>query len=165
MTTMRSLMEAVRAEPPSDGRIFHHGTTADFEQFEAQPDSHLGFHFGTADQARRILGRKQGRIIQATLSYQRPLRTVDAGDWSNPYQAWEAINRALGGPKDVYLSAFFNTLIDPEMTRQEKLSIIRQRVEAAGYDAIVYRNRIEGKGDSVIVFHPEQIKVVRTGLR
>lgn len=152
------MTEARRAEPPSNGQIWYHGTDADFATFAAQPDSHLGFHFGTLAQAQRR-GR---RLIRATLTYHRPLRTIDAGDWSNPYRTWDVLNRALGGPRDWHLGPFFHRLIDAEVSRQDKLSLIRTQVEDAGYDAIIYKNRIEGTGDSIIVFYAEQIQMQQT---
>lgn len=160
---MRDLINLVEA---ADGQVWYHGTTADFDEFEAQPDSHLGFHFGTREQANRIIGRKPGgRILMARLNFQKALRTIDAGDWSNPYQAWETIYRALTGKRyDPTSDPFFATLTSQGMSRQERLAAIRERVEAAGYDAIIYRNRIEGTGDSVIVFHPGQIRLLgKTG--
>jgi hypothetical protein len=44
--------------------------------------------------------------------------------------------------------------------RQERLRAIQAAVEAAGYDGLVYKNRVERDrfGDSFVVFRPEQIK-------
>lgn len=150
-------------------RVFH-GTRRDFEQFCPQPNSHLGFHFGSAEQANKRLqvmlredcylwGLTRDQALsghQVRAHYLRiinPLRTVDAGDWSNPYAAWEALNKATRGA----LAEQMLPMIE-QTSRQERLSILRRRIQALGFDGVVYRNHIEGQGDSWIALESGQIR-------
>ena len=141
--------------------IVYHGTTKQFDVFAPSKHGHLGFHFGTYDQATKALknkkaelGSKDGFVVVAFLSIQNPLRSTDAGDWSNSYQTWVTLDKALDGafgPYDFRLNS---------IPQEKRMRIIQQRVMDAGYDGIVYRNRIEGKGDSWVAFHSNQIKSI-----
>lgn len=156
---MRQFIHIIEAADA--GQIWYHGTTADFDRFEAQEDSHLGFHFGTQQQAARIIKKKPGGRIDAyRLDFTNPLRCVDAGDWSNVFQAWVTVNKALKGKIGDPLKdhALMIWMADTSLTRQEKLAVLRQKVMDLGYDAIIYKNRIEGSGDSVMVFGADQIE-------
>lgn len=136
--------------------VVHHGTKSTFEAFTALPDSHLGFHFGNEDQAGKAMRAKKGSdVMSVYLHISNPLRTIDAGDWSNPYRAWEVLNKATKGALgDLTMDMISNT------PRQSRLAILMDKLKSLGYDGIVYKNRIEGKGDSYIVLSPSQIKSI-----
>ncbi len=141
--------------------VLYHGTTKKFDVFQSTKYGHLGFHFGNYDQATKALknkkadtGSKEGRILKVYLSIQHPLVSTDAGDWSNSYQTWITLNKALKGAFGEYDFAL-NSI--PQEDRMERITLM---LEGMGYDGIVYRNRIEGRGESWIAFRPNQIKSV-----
>lgn len=132
--------------------VVYHSTNADFDQFACTEHAHMGHHFGTLAQATRIGGK---RVLPVYLAIARPLATIDAGDWSNPYRVWEVVNRKCGGALDALMLRMIGAA-----ARQERLGCIMKALTALGYDGIVYRNRIEGRGESWIAFAAEQIKSV-----
>lgn len=149
-------------DPAGKPKVVYHGTTADFSSFSRGEYSHLGFHFGTQEQANKrfkksdvaqMSNTKAPNIIPVFLSLENPLRTTDAGDWANPFQAWDTLNKAVKG-KIQHL--FESTLLDSP--RQYRLDLLMKAIEDLGFDGVVYKNRIEGKGDSYIAFKPSQIK-------
>ena len=119
-----------------------------------------GFHFGTVDQAnRRAKKSKNGiNLIPVYLRITNPLRSTDAGDWGNPWQAWDTLFKATKGAigEDLYAK-----MIDSEhISKPERIAMLMDKLKSLGYDGIVYKNRIEGKGDSYIVLSPTQIKSI-----
>ncbi len=143
----------------------YHGTTYTFDEFKLPEDTGmghtgLGIHFGTAQQAgARAMGyfgrEEEGASIHPVyLSVGKPLRMRDLYNWgpvavSNELYLEHIISHdqhrhilALGYGPEGYARAY---------------SLLRQWLDEAGYDAIVYRNRTEGPGDSYIVWHTKQI--------
>lgn len=124
--------------------IAFHGTTMDFESFDTERGQ-LGSHFGTLDQARRILrGHRRGtpRILRCRLQILRPLRLQDFGTFS-PIAV---------GPQLVELGICKS---EPRTNADAKAAI-----RLAGYDGVVYSNEREGAGDSWIAFDPAQVSVL-----
>ena len=144
--------------------VVYHGTHSKFENFDPRYSFHLGFHFGTLDQAKRrlktsakerpLLPRRGDRIIAAYLSIQNPLESQDAGDWVNSYRVWKTLDKATDGAFGEYDFA----LNEQPVPKRHRLivSLLKQM----GYDGIVYRNQIEGTGESWIAFDPSQIKSI-----
>lgn len=134
-----------------------HGTKAEFENFEPSENSSLGFHFGSKEQAstRALSGGRTGaRVMGAAVTIDNPLRTRDAGDWSNPYSAWDSLNKATKGK----FEDLKNLMIEVSRPKQERLSALKDRLKSLGYDGIVYKNQVEGRGDSYVTLSQSQIK-------
>lgn len=145
--------------------VVFHGTYEDFFRFDPKKSEHFGFHFGTYDQAlarcrsavsERIEQPDPGvdpNILAVYLSIQNPLRMTDIGDWRNSYNLWTHLDKATHGILGPYDTLKMNRI--PVGRRHAK---VMRALEELGYDGIVYKNRIEGRGESWIAFHPEQIK-------
>lgn len=151
-----------------------HSSQSDFSEFKSTQtwETHFGFHFGSSDQAnKRITVRgtplSGARSIPVYVRLTNPLRTTDAGTWQNPYSAWHVTQKALGTKKPDPIE-FFATYGAAPSSESGTEALLAWRVKArqqlareikdAGYDGIVYKNRIEGQGDSFIALDPEQIK-------
>lgn len=130
----------------------YHGTPEIFEEFRIHD---IGVHFGTLEQARHR-GRSKSsdagfRLIPAFIRLENPLRTADAGCWFSANQTIEKIDLALKRLKAPPLPTFSGDRI-------ERLAQAREELTARGFDGLVYRNAVEGKGDSAIVFSQDQIR-------
>lgn len=143
-----------------DPLVVYHGTREKFDQFRRVDDADFGFHFGSLDQAETRLERtakhyrgKPGRILSVFLSIQNPLRTKDAINWGNAYAVWKVVDRATKGA----LGEFDFTNLD-ETAGENGLMLIGSDLRNLGYDGIVYKNGVEGDGDSWIAFRASQIK-------
>ena len=137
-------------------QVVYHGTPNEFSAFSSRDGDHLGHHFGSRDQAEERLRREKhsGRIIAVYLSIQNPLKTLDAGDWSNSYRVWEIVNKTTRGALGEYDFKLNN------MPKRKRMTILTRMIQELGYDGIVYRNAIEGRGESFIALSPSQIKSV-----
>jgi hypothetical protein len=142
------------AKQPWRTGYYHASSSSDIKDFHTNGSGgtyggEVGTHFGTLEQAQKVLERRNGgRIYEASVDVKNPIRLEDNGHFSQSAvllqlkkqgvisnQEWES--HALGGkPYDV-----------------------RDILESKGYDGIVYDNRAEGAGDSVVAFRPEQIKI------
>jgi hypothetical protein len=168
---------SISAFPKKGGAVVqaYHATQADFDEFKdaGGMESHFGFHFGSTAQANKRIAEPRtgkmapsGRVIPVYVRLKNPLRTRDAGTWQNPYSVWNAIEKGLGN-KDPDPVDFFVTYGTPPNTKdQDSLLAWRKQTKGGladylrtkGYDGIIYKNQIEGVGDSVIAIDAEQIK-------
>ena len=150
----------------------YHGTVFGFDRFSAQEGSHLGFHFGSAQQAGKRLSQrgknKEGcasgvdasipnyvgpHILPVYLNIKRPLNCRDAGDWSNPFSAWMTLNKATNSS----LNGLLKDMIS-DAPRQVRLKMLVDKIKELGFDGVVYQNKIEGPGYSWIAFEDTQIR-------
>lgn len=140
-----------------------HGTSAEFDAFTIGAD--IGIHTGTEGQARsrlktvqRASKSKAGRLIQARLSLKNPLRLKDGNFWYADDTLQQL--RKLGF-SEVELAGVLKALRADDfsyLNMGEANKAIREAIQQRGYDGIVYKNRVEGTGDSFILFDPTQIK-------
>ena len=175
----RLVDEAARKAGYSIGPVFH-GTDSNFNEFKKTGD--VGFHFGTKKQASYRYG-KNSRIIPAYLKSEKSVQMQDHS-WDDPDIFLNKVNDvAKVSTKSKELVKNWNRLGDERkktdwlelpMDEGTKLSYARERswrdaakeafaslrddLLASGIDAIRYDNKVEGKGESVIVLTPNQIK-------
>ena len=147
----------------ADGKplVVYHGTNADFKVFR---HGDIGFHFGPKStsqtrlenqRASKNMTDKDMNIMSVYLKIKNPLRMPDVGDWENS----DAVANRLGDMMvDDQLDSDKWEAATANIQGNDQLKIIRQSLEAMGYDGIVYDNVAEGGGDSYIVFDPTQIK-------
>lgn len=143
------------AEPdrPLDGLWFH-GTNAEFEAFKRRG---LGIHFGSTSQA---LTRGRIRVITAKLSVKHPLRLPDLYSWY-PWDVIETIE-ALYDVKAVASDLEelrHDLMLSHDDDQPEFYDRLIRVIKQMGYDSIIYSNTMEGDGDSIMVFDPDQILV------
>src|SRR5262249_35197744 len=133
-------------------RVVYHSSPFNFEEFDPSRIAHFGFHFGSLTQAKSMPKAKVGggQMYAVYLRLEKPLRLPDLGTWSVDSLVHELQKRKIitRGDADV--------VYDSRDPNKE----LREFVQAAGYDGVVYRNDVEGRraADSFIVFEPTQIK-------
>lgn len=134
----------------------YHGTPALFEKLE-HDRSGLGTHFGTESAARARLKDTTDedtdpdrRVIKYELDVKHPLRLFDVGD------DWNSIR------------AIYNVLRDeaPDIKLPSGAitwKVIRDAIQSAGYDSVIYKNEIESPGStSYIVWDDSKIHQVES---
>lgn len=140
--------------------VVYHATNAPgFVSFDTSR-SDLGAHFGTLAQANYVAEHRRdgegARIIPVWLNLRSPLRLKDVGSFHADGIAPQLERRGLlprGDGKRIVRE------IDADWKARRKYDpMLRQIIEKAGYDGVVYKNAHEGAGDSYIAFHPAQIK-------
>ena len=163
--------------------VVYHGTRRGFDVFNTEG---LGAHFGTASAANaRVglpleegaaieraaldddLGDVAGSLVPVYLSVKSPFRMPDRLSWL-PDMVLADIEKAgaleprilrqLREDPDIEALLRGELVGDPPTVLRAQ-EAIKEALEDAGYDGIVYRNRVEGEpADSYAVFRPEQIK-------
>ena len=162
-----------------------------FAEFDTNKPYDLGAHFGTAEQAHgriqldtekmieharerleegpEIASPEGAQVYPVYLSIKNAVRLPDMGSWNDP-TSWRTALKEGEIPQD--LEPKLRQVLDAHVPPKKGttfLRTIKQLIEDAGYDSIVYENEHEGtKGlfyspmggyeDSYIAFHPEQIK-------
>ncbi len=116
-------------------------------------------------------------IKEVTLDIKNPLRLEEnrTGGWS-PTDVMIALRDKFeaGGKIDGFSEKDIDDIFDGNMhlkgkrktfddfdTAKEQADFMQQYLNEKGYDGIVYDNKIEGGGDSLIAFRPEQIKELK----
>jgi hypothetical protein len=91
------------------------------------------------------------RATKYRVRIERPLRATDIGGWEDePNMERLLIHEGVMTPQDLHITR--------SISGAAFWSWVRARIEAAGYDSIVYRNRVEDIGqDSFIVWRDDQI--------
>jgi hypothetical protein len=123
-------------------KIVYHGTYSDFQTFEHQTRRpEIGFHFGTQDQANHFAKHPGGRVLPFYLNIKNPLRMRDC--FRRGPEAVESIAlqlRELG-----ILDDNQSTQITALRPLRDATAALREAIEKAGYDGIVYANLHEGR--------------------
>lgn len=141
-------------------KTFFHATDAQFDRFEKTRD--LGFHFGTKEQAGY---KKRGRVIEASLDIRNPLRLPD-NSWDDAGTLQSALAAAgIQSPKLDSIAEEFRKEAEADNWRSPKARELtaqameegRRLIQEKGFDSVVYANKVEGEGDSFIVFSDDQI--------
>lgn len=143
-------------------RVMYHITKHDFDTFNTDPKKlhygELGSHFGTLQTIGAVRGlakAENARVLPVYLRIENPLRLPDMFPLGP-----KAYERQFGKIekyiKDSRVVEAFREYY--ENGKPSGISKLKQRLEAAGYDGIVYDNAAEGGGYSYIAFKPEQVK-------
>ena len=132
-----------------------HGSPSSFNIFQKTKDP-LGFHFGNRDasnQAKSTTGKKgEWKTRSFFLNIKNPLRLPDLNSW-NFFDLRSALVDTGVIPEE--LPAW---KIESEGRGDLRKGLVK-RIQQAGYDGVVYKNKFEGVGDSLIAFDPSQIKL------
>ena len=148
--------------------VVYHGTKSDFSTFEK---GDLGFHFGTATQAEKILNRKNfvegtDNIMPVYLSAKNLVRLPDIGFDSPRATVQEFVNAGAISKADAKeinneMSISFIDTGEKDAMQQT----LREELLKRGIDGVIYENSGEADRDSTgrlrdsyIVFDPSQIK-------
>lgn len=134
-------------------RVFHATAAVSFDEFDTKR-SEMGTHFGTYRQAHAMayeLSKDKPRIFKTGigthmypiyLSIKRPLRLRDESSFGNDYVAPQLAE--LGLIDDSYANLLKG------YGYQNRLAL-QNAIKAAGYDGVVYLNRVEGVFDKSAV--------------
>ena len=146
--------EAAKAAGYTVGPMWH-GSPSSFNIFQKTKDP-LGFHFGNRDasnQAKSTTGKKgEWKTRSFFLNIKNPLRLPDLNSW-NFFDLRSALVDTGVIPEE--LPAW---KIESEGRGDLRKGLVK-RIQQAGYDGVVYKNKFEGVGDSLITFDPSQIKL------
>lgn len=149
------ILEHFREQEESSD-IWYHGTdelfdVPKFENGGLEP----GFHLGNYNQAMNIKKRLHGRppryINKYKVSKINPLRVDDMLYWITT-DLKEVLSKKGIEVETTGKGMWGSRYIKPE-------DIINALSEH-GYDSLVYDNEHEGKGDSIVLFHPHQLKFI-----
>ncbi|WOB06453.1 LPD38 domain-containing protein [Piscinibacter gummiphilus] len=150
----------------ADGKplVVYHGTAAEFNVFDANQSSDLGFHFGPREVADFHAAKRGGtQVMPVYLAIRNPLRMRDTFDSlktavQDTAQQLHAAGVISEGERDSVLSETRR----PNIGLRALWDRVQGLIEASGYDGVVYENtgqgESDGEGDSYIAFRPEQIK-------
>ncbi|MBQ7971383.1 MAG: hypothetical protein IJ294_03445, partial [Clostridia bacterium] len=139
--------------------VYHATENLDFLRFLI---GDVGFHFGTKEQAfyrAQDLGLKKGRVVGAYLNIKRPYDFgIERANWSPAVFAHKMLHDGTITEEQygqIISLASENGVVQPYDSEANKM--IRDLLEKAGYDGIIYDNLIEGDGKSYIAFYDDQI--------
>ena len=140
-----------------EGKTWYHATQHNFDKFDTSR-SDLGSHFGTKEQAEHILKNRldgQGHIYKAKIKVYNPLRLKDVGSFHADNISDQLLKKKLISKEE------HQKYTHPEAWKHRKQynQEVRQRLIDSGYDGVTYSNSHEGKGSSLIVFNPDDIKI------
>lgn len=141
----RFMAASVMVDASGAPRVLYHGTREKFTAFSKDAIAHFGFHVGTLQQA-KTFGPIQMPLYVAIANR---IRLPDLGTWH-----FESIVRNLANQGLALSSAEYERARHALNQGAELRKILQEN----GYDGIVYANRVEGVGDSYIVFEPSQLK-------
>ena len=163
--------EAVRAQSAPEtitrtSRVFR-GTASTKSDALEKPIG-LGMHFTESSKvASEFAEGEGGRILSATLNMKNPLRLPDIkGSHEDARAVADLLVKKKVLPANYVNDAFHERLLanggDTSTTifqqnNIDELARIKNILQEQGYDGIVYKNSVEGGGDSYIVFSPDQI--------
>lgn len=140
--------EFVEAEPK-----VYHVTDRDFEIFDTRQEMRFGAHFSEkkipVEKIAESVGidLEKAKRIEVVLNVKNPLRLPDLVYWEAKDIVNELAKKGIIVPSRDFLGSKFWEYSD-----------IISAIKKAGYDSIIYKNKIEGGGDSIIAFSPDQIK-------
>ena len=133
----------------------YHATDKSFDRFEY---GDVGFHFGGLQQAKyraAVKGITNPITIRAYLNIEQPVKiTRDTMGWHAPAAAlalWDNNVITWSEYTEIASLDFQDGYSSPAAVK------LREILESKGYDGIIYPNGFEGKGNSYIAFHDEQI--------
>ena len=142
----------------------YHGSSVDFDQFEAEKAREFGFHFGTIESA---MHRNSSNVKKYDVSITKPIELDDVGFWE-PASILKnmAINNYISEDEkqtllqQINMEAIRRAKASGSSLRYEKNEILKSKLEEMGYDGIVYENRGEAGDTAYIAFRPEQVKFI-----
>ena len=134
--------------------VMKHWTPYKFDKFKL-PEIEIGYHVGTEKQAKQIAkqdGRK-GKILTTYIRFENALELEDAGHWgANSSFMNQLVEKNIFSKEESD-----NLLTTKELSMEEKVNIIRQRIKEKGYDSIKYINEYEPDGGySYLLLDPDQ---------
>jgi hypothetical protein len=137
-----------------------YGSTVEIGEWDITKTKEFGYHFAVDDptSSKHRIERTGGHLYEVALTYSTPVVMGDAHYWD-----LEAILRNLGRSdeyKELKGEASSRARKNFSPLRVEENLIAVEVLDSAGYDAIEYENEGEAGGPAVILWHPEQIRVV-----
>lgn len=140
-----------------EGKTWYHATQNHFDKFDTSLGD-LGSHFGSKEQAEHILKNRlngNGHIYKAKIKVYNPVKLKDVGSFHADNISDQLLKKKLISEED----HIKYTQPDAWKHRKAYNQEIRDKLIKQGYDGVSYSNTNEGKGTSLIIFNPEDIKM------
>lgn len=177
-----ALSEAAGKEDklPVNSPTAYHGTPFDYEG--TPKTDGLGAHFTPDKSVAGQIAGNGGKIIQANLGIRNPLRVEDfGGSHTNaegtirdfvkkgvlPKSFLDGVDDGALHTRSEQIVGDIGNLQGSELAKrrtdafnqanQEELTKVKNYLKSKGYDGLVYKNKVEGGGDSYVAFDPKQI--------
>jgi hypothetical protein len=150
---MNSRLFPFSAVTTVDGTLeeLYHGTTTEFDRFDAACTADGGLHFGTLDQARVRVAGPSKQLLKVNLNIQNPQRSRDTGaSWKSKIRA----AKALGHDGIVYLNRF-EGILQETIARADK-----DGINLDGMADRDFRKFAPEAKDSWIAFNAAQVVVL-----
>jgi hypothetical protein len=133
-----------------------HGSPTKFSGFDLSRTKEFGFHFGLDPKQAAHRINNNGFIYEVLVIYRHPIEMPDFGRWTLRDIAGE-----LGTPEDEIkkfeILAAERAKDSGGSMRVEQNLLTAELLKEAGHDAIIYENRGEDGGQSLIVWDPSRI--------
>lgn len=155
----------------------YHGTIADFDDYTANG---LGPHFGTAAQASKraqVLTESRGaarpdlpsapNVRPVDVVIENPLRLNDGPGGDGGFAGLDLDDtmfllyelKRVNVVDDSFFKSWRTRLNNEGMDANEEFfAAAKEKITGKGYDSIVYKNAVEGEGDSFIVLNTKNIR-------
>lgn len=166
----KNLHRLIGQNHPDVPKTLYHGTNFNYEDGDKKGDTFhafklakgLGHHVGTIEQATNInimdrgwnneRTKKNAHIMPVHIQAKNPLRASDV-DVNTPWKIIQNLEKE-GRITPEHLEA----LREEGNKNQNWKDLVIRTIKGLGHDSLVYQNAIEGKGDSYVLFDPNQIK-------
>jgi hypothetical protein len=149
--------EMGRAGAPFKGKLYH-STGAEFDRF--LPLSHFGSEVAAKARGESLVHRRPGHaptIVAASVEVNNPIRLPDTvAEGPAQINRWTDYLEWLGA-----LSASEAESITSILELKGKQAKFIALLTSKGFDGAVYHNRVEGFGDSYVIFDPEQAGIIK----
>ncbi len=99
----------------------------------------------------------KGQLYTIEYNIKNPLRIEDDGGLEGAIELAAAARRAKGITNEQY-----ENIVKGMRSNSAGFELLRDALEKNGYDGLVYRNVVEGKGDdSLVNLRKEQLKIIK----
>ena len=143
----------------------YHGTLNEFDRFDLSFSTDIGHHFGSPAQARARLSRIDDGsgwiILECLINLQKPITgLIDIDDWADHQALAWSILQTQKDPQLLEIGRQYRH--EPyRFLGEQPIAEMKEKIQALGYDGIVYSNDGEGGRESYMVFEDKQIEIVR----
>lgn len=145
-----------------ENKLAYYGSTQPITKFDLRKTKEFGIHLGLENPNSSLhrIETSGGYLYHVLVTHTKPLHLPDVLRWT-----LEAVLRELRWSSDQIreqkLQASKNAKYHGTSLREEENVLLGNILDNLGYDSVVYENKGEAGGDAVIVWHPEQIQVIK----
>lgn len=162
MVKLKTLIESV-IKQLFENSIGYYGSTQPIEQFDLRKVKEFGIHIALEkpDSSLHRINHEGGYLYQVFVDFENPINLPDVFRWT-----LESVLRELkisnNKIKEYKIQASSTARRNGTNLREEENVLLAQILTEMGYDSIVYDNKGESGGPAVIVWNPNQIKILKS---